>query len=217
MIISEYPLNGLSCVCPEDFLSSKYPLRRNELIINLCHDLRFLKSGYYVSLYAMGHRVIPAIEDLSDLYCPPSVFRRLEGRVPMIMPKILDEAPGSEGKVIIFPLNQLNRERYFIASDSEEKQRYYERASLYHRFPIAVLPLRRKLQEVSVIFGDCIDKDKYKKHVAKQIYGELQIPIFKLLMQSREFSGVLPCSLKELNSEERELLIQKLSTLEGGY
>ncbi len=215
MIISEYPLNGLSCASPEDFLSNKYPPKRNELIVNLCSDLRFLKSGYYVSLYAMGCRVIPTIEDLSDLYCPPLAFKRLAGKVSMIAPRILDEAPNGRGRVIIFPVNQVNRERYFIAGSSREKQRYYERASLHRRYPVAFLPLRGKLQEVPVIFGDCIDDNKDKIRIARQIYREFQIPLFRLLMQGRKFSGMLPCSLEQLNNEERALLIRKLKITGG--
>lgn len=216
MIISDCLIDGISFITPEDFLSNKCTLRGNEAIINLCSDLRFMKSGYYVSLYAMGHKVIPIIEDLSDLYCPPLAFRRLQGKVPMIAPRILDEAPDGKGRVIIFPVNQLNKERYFIAGSSYEKQRYYEKASLNHRYPVAILPLRGKLREVTVIFGDCTDESKESKRAARRIYSEFQIPVFRLLMQSGKFSGMLPCSPKRLNKRERELLADKLREIEGG-
>ncbi|MEM2933784.1 MAG: RimK-like ATPgrasp N-terminal domain-containing protein [Halobacteria archaeon] len=206
MIISEYPLDGLPYISPDDFLANKYPVKKGELIINLSSDLRFLKSGYYVSLLA--NRVIPSIEDLSDLYCPPSLFKRLESKLSIVKPKILDEAPRGKGKVIIYPVNQLNKKRYFIAHNNFEKQICYEEASLHHRYPVAVLPLESKLEEFAVILGNCVNK-KYA-HIAKLIYSEFRIPVFKLLMQGRRFSGMLPCSLKQLNSEEFNLLIQSL-------
>ncbi len=216
MIISEHPLNGLLHVSPDDFLANKYTAKEGELIINLCHDLRFLKSGYYVSLHANGHRVIPAIEDLSDLYCPPLLFKRLEGKLLLIKPRLLDEAPRGNGEVLLFPVNQLNKARYFIARNNFEKQIYYEEASLHHRYPVAVLPLRRKLKEFSVIFGDCISENKKYAQAAKLIYSEFRIPVFKLLMQGRSFSGMLPCSLKQLNTEEFDLLIDKLREIYEG-
>jgi hypothetical protein len=208
MIISEYPLNGLFHVTPEEFIANKYPLKPSELIINLSQDLRFLKYGYYISLHA--NRVVPAIKDLFDLYCPPLIFKRLEGKLSIIKLKILDEAPLEAGKVIIFPVNQLNKTRYFIARNNFEKQIYYEAASLHHRYPVAVLPLKNKLKEFAVIFGECSHRNKEYAAIAKLIYSELKIPIFKLLMQGRKFSGALPCSLKQLNSEEFNLLMKKL-------
>lgn len=206
MIISDYSLDGLPCVSPDDFLANKYPVKKGELIINLSQDLRFLRSGYYVSLLA--DRVIPRIEDLADLYCPPSIFKRLEGKILIIKPRILDEVPRGKGKVIIFPVNQLNKKRYFIANSDFEKQIYYEEASLHRRYPVAVLPLKGRLMEFAVILGECL----YKKYadIANLVYNEFRIPIFKLLMQGRRFSGMLPCSLKDLNSEEFNLLIKRL-------
>ncbi|MGQ7247785.1 RimK family protein [Halomonas sp. V046] len=78
-----YPSEDL--ICADDYLAQADSSGGHQ-VINLCSDLDYLGTGYYVSLLAQarGDRVLPSVDTLNSLRRKATTDMQLEGLVPVL-------------------------------------------------------------------------------------------------------------------------------------
>ena len=81
-------LDHIQRVPPKEFINSSMT---DSFIVNISHDYRYMKMGYYVSVQAelLGDEVYPKSEDTIDVYRPPILLIRAMKAGIKVVPNIL--------------------------------------------------------------------------------------------------------------------------------
>ncbi len=203
LVVSDIDLtDDLHAIKPSRFLESSI----KDTTINLNSDLRYLKTGYYVSLHAevLGNNVIPSCENIIDANRTPILLlRAARAKIPTLpflvtdsVKKIIDEV---KLPVVVFAVNPFIYEGYKIAHNKSALYRAMKSLGMNYKFTVCAQPLRGQMTTVKSIFGKC--QDEQTSAIAAKVYELFKIPLCKLHVQKADGNAFL-CGLEPLKETE---------------
>lgn len=213
-------LAGIGVTTADAFLEDDVPEPSTiAAVVNLCRGYQYLSKGYYVSLVADARdlRAFPSLDDLDEISNPysylralqeidvPTVdFKVLKGR-KRVLPRVIApldhkaDRPGAPGTPPPPPALKVP-----LVKSHEKQDVAYVKASQ-----------PAELVEVNSVFGRT--PDRRFRDLCERIFTLYQFPILKVRFFSDpdEDEGwavaqLMPGTAKDLDAEERALLIEEL-------
>jgi len=190
---------------PKEFLKSSI---KEDLIINVNNDYRYMKTGYYVSLHAevLGCKVIPSTEDILDAYRTPIMLLRasragiptaqslLAGTVKQIISEL-------DFPVVVFPVNPFSLGTFRVAYNRSALYRAVKSLSMNYRYTVCVQPLFGNIGCFKSLFGVCPSKNEQILKISRLVYEEFKLPVCNLVIQISDDKASL-CSIIPLKEDE---------------
>nr|MDO8098630.1 RimK-like ATPgrasp N-terminal domain-containing protein [Candidatus Njordarchaeota archaeon] len=189
-------------------------------VINVSHDYRYMKMGYYVSLHAelLGDRVVPSCSDALDVYRSPILLlRSFKAGIPVVPNLVTDSAMDAISKfdlpLIVFPLKPFPSCGFNIVYSKSGLETVMKRLTMNRRYTVCVEPLRGQLASFKSVFGTPIpievniNCDDNVRNLAKRLFYEFKVPLFKFFVQ-REGDQVYLCGIDPLKKSRKRDLVE---------
>lgn len=222
MVVSNLDLNiNDRMMRSSEFLKSSI---KEDLIINVSHDYRYMKMGYYVSLHAevLGDPVVPSTENILDAYRTPIMLLKagntgiptlpylVAGSVKQIMSEL-------SFPVVLFPVNPISSDAYRVAGNRTALYKAFKSLSMNYRYAVCALPFHGEIISCKIFFGKSSLNDAAAEEIAAKVYERFRIPICNLLIQKIGGKPYL-CSLQpvkrdDLSLQDLKLISQEISKL----
>ena len=225
LVVSNIDLTTDSRVMkPSTFLDSSI----KETTLNVNHEYRYLKSGYYVSLHAevLGNKVIPSSENIIDSSrIPILILRAAKAGVPTLPFLVTDSVKKIASKlgfpVVVFAVNPFIYDGYMIANNKSALYRAMKSLGMNYKFAVCAQPLRGEISTFKSFFGKCSVQDQEIERISQKVYDIFKIPICKLHIQKTDekayLCGMQPVGKKELSKQDLQLISKEvLHILEQG-
>jgi len=192
---------------PVDFLRTP---ANNGFVVNVSHDYRYMKMGYYVSLHAelLGDPVIPKCSDALDVYRSPILLLRAsKAGIPIVPYLVTDSAMDAISRfdlpLTVFPLKPFPSCGFNIVYSKSGLEIVMKRLTMNRRYTVCVEPLRGQLVSFKSVFGTPmpidvnINCDDSVRNLARKLFHEFKVPLFKFFVQ-REGDHVYLCGIDPL-------------------
>jgi hypothetical protein len=186
-------LADMPFIRPVDFLRITAP---SGSVVNVSHDYRYMKMGYYVSLHAelLGDPVVPKCSDALDIYRSPILLLRASKAGVPVMPYLVTDSSTDaisrfDLPLIVFPLKPFPTCGFNIVYSKNGLDIVMKRLTMNKRYTACVEPLRGQLASFKSVFGTPIpidaniNGDEKVRDLAKMLYGEFKVPLFKFFVQ----------------------------------
>lgn len=154
-------------------------------VLNVSHDYRYQKMGYYVSMHAemCGSRVTPRCSDILDTHRNPLLMIRAEkAGIPCLPYRLVS---GYERNMnlpaLCFAVNPYTCNSVTQVRSESKMHRTLKSLSINQRYPVSVQPLMGDVVEAVQAFGETDVPEA--KYIARRFYEEFHIPIGKLVLQ----------------------------------
>ena len=205
LVVSSIDLKGgLHITKPSTFLESSI----NDSVLNINNDYRYLKTGYYVSLYAevMGNPVIPSTENTIDANRTPILLlRAAKAGIPTLPYLVTDSVKKITSEqdfpVAVFAVNPFIYNGCKTARNKSALYRAMKSLSMNYKFAVCVQPLKGEMVSVKSFFGTSEQEDNEVQSISKKVYEVFRIPVCKLHIQKMEEKAYL-CGLQPLRKDE---------------
>lgn len=188
IIVSEEEDEGDS----NPFLFLRCPVSDN--VLNVNHDYRYLRMGYYVSAHAetFGVEVTPNCTEIMDAYRNPLLMekakrnglRTSDYRLVTSMKSEIDSGP-----FVLFAVNPFTNNSMKIVDSGEKLPGMINKMSMRARFPVSLHPLTGEIIEIVEMFGESTNEET--SEFAERFYDIFNIPICKLIVQMDDDGVVL--------------------------
>ena len=161
----------------------RQPVQEN--VLNINHDYRYLRMGYYVSAHAetYGVDVTPGCEEIMDAYRNPLLIEKarrnglpVNGYRLITKPKDDLSAPA-----LLFAVNPFTNNSMKIVKSGSGLPRIIKKMSFDARFPVSLHPLTGEVLEIIQMFGESTREET--SEFAKKFFDIFNIPICKLVVQ----------------------------------
>lgn len=203
LVVSNIDLNTTtSLIKPSTFLKSSI----KDTIINLNNDYRYLKTGYYVSMYAevLGNSVIPTSENIIDANRTPILLLKASKAgiptVPHVVTSSVNQMMATfDFPVAIFAVNPFSYDGFKIAKNRSALYRAVRSLSMNYKFAVCIEPVKGEMSTLKSVFGRC-EAPEFKE-VSRRVYETFRIPLCKLHVQSIKDTAYL-CGLQPMKKEE---------------
>jgi hypothetical protein len=200
---------------------------KNQFVVNVSRDYRYMKMGYYVSLHAdlIGDPVIPKCADALDVYRPPILLLRASKAGIPISPYIVTDSAEEvisrfDAPVMIFSLKPFPTYGFEVVRSKSIINGVMKRLTMNRRYTVCVEPLLGQILSLESIFGVPIDLetrtvcDGEIRSITEKIYDEFGLPLFKSYVQ-REGDHVYLCGLDPLKKSRRLRTTESALITEG--
>ncbi|MCD1295335.1 hypothetical protein CUJ83_10020 [Methanocella sp. CWC-04] len=185
-------------------------------VLNVSHDYRYQKMGYYVSMHAelSGNKVTPSCADILDAHRNPLLMIRAEkAGIPCMPYTLLAKYEHNVNlPALCFAVNPYTCNSVTQVRSESKMHRTMKSLSMNNRYPVSVQPLVGEVKEAIQVFGETDVAEA--KEIARKFYEAFHIPIGKLIIQIHDGKAYLshfePCERKEVNWD---LVKQKLHTI----
>jgi hypothetical protein len=218
------PLRDLKIIRARRFLGTSV---KNQFVVNISRDYRYMKMGYYVSLHAdlLGDRVIPKCSDALDVYRSPILLLRASKAGIPISPYIVTDSPEEviarfDAPVMAFSLKPFPTYGFEIVRSKSALKGVIKRLTMNRRYTVCVEPLLGRVASLESIFGTSINLetesvcDGQIRSITEKIYGEFGLPMFKCYVQG-EGDHVFLCGLDPLKKSRRLRATESALITEG--
>jgi len=156
-----------------------------ESVLNINHDYRYLRMGYYVSAHAetYGVEVTPSCTEIMDAYRNPLLIEKagrhglLAGNYSLIT-KPRDDL---SGPVMLFAVNPFTNNSMKIVRSDRRLPGMIRKMSMDARFPVSLHPLLGEVHEIVQMFGESTFDEASK--FTERFFEIFNIPICKLVVQ----------------------------------
>ena len=197
---------------------------KNQHVVNLSPDYRYMKMGYYVSLHAelMGDRVIPKCSDALDVYRPPILLLRAsKAGIPVSQYIVTDSAEEViarfDAPVMIFSLKPFPTYGFEVVRSKSILNGVMKRITMNRRYTVCVEPLLGKVVSLESIFGAPINLETMAicdgeiRNITERVYSGFSLPLFKAYLQMEGdhacLCGLDPVKkLRRLSADEAALI-----------
>jgi len=208
--------NIFKVVGSEEYLNSTL----RDSVINVQPDYRYMKLGYYVSVYAESreNRVIPRCTDIIDAYNNAVLLLRSERRgipVPIhVATNSMEEILGRlDFPMVLFPLNPFSYDIFRTVDSKGELTDAMRSLGMNFRYPVSAQALsNRQMLAVKSIFGS-VELEEAGP-IAERVYEEFRIPLCKIYIQRGEgkcyLCGVSPLQPTDLKPSDLETIRKKI-------
>jgi len=154
-------------------------------ILNISHDYRYQKMGYYVSMHAelCGCNVTPRCSDILDTHRNPLLMIRAEKAGIPCLPYTLVAGDGGRPNypALCFAVNPYTCNSVTQVKTQSQMYRTMKSLSVNYRYPVSVQPLVGEVKEAVQVFGETDVPEA--RSIAKKFYETFRIPIGKLIVQ----------------------------------
>lgn len=224
LIVSNIGLKTNSRVMkPKEFLKSSI---KEDFILNVNNDYRYMKTGYYVSLHAevLGCKVIPSTESILDAYRTPIMLLRasragipttpslLAGNVKQIISEF-------EFPVVVFPVNPFSLGTFRVAHNRSALYRAVKSLSMNYRYTVCAQPYLGNIKFIKSLFGICPSEDEQILKISRMVYEEFKLPVCNLVIQKFDgkasLCGIVPLKEDELSPEDHLIISSEISRNSG--
>ena len=213
LVVSNIDLNqNVPTITPSKFLESAF----KGFTLNLTNDYRYLKTAYYVSVYAeiLGNPVVPSSKDIIDASRTPILLLKAEKAGIPTLPRITTDkikeiTEALQFPLVVFAVNPFSYDGYKIAKNRSALYRAVKSLGINYKFAVCVQPLIGEIISFKSVFGKCrLDQDL--QNVARKVYEVFKIPMCRLHVQLKN-STVYLCGLQPLRRED--ILDEDLETI----
>jgi len=173
------------------FLFLGQPVHDN--VLNINHDYRYLRMGYYVSAHAetFGVDVTPNCTEIMDAYRNPLLIEKAKRHGIRTNYYRLITSSGSEldAPALLFAVNPFTNNSMKVVDSGSKIPGMIKRMSMGARFPVSLHPLTGEVVEIIQMFGESTNEET--SDFAKKFYEVFNIPICKLIVQIDDGGVVL--------------------------
>jgi len=184
------------------FLFLRQPV--HDSVLNINHDYRYLRMGYYVSAHAetFGVEVTPNCTEIMDAYRNPLLMEKAKKHGLRTSDYRLVTSVRSEigAPVVLFAVNPFTNNSMKVVNSGSRLPGMIKRMSMDARFPVSLHPLTGEVLEIIQMFGESTNEET--SGFAEKFYEVFNIPICKLIVQIDDSGVVLnhcePATKKEV-------------------
>ena len=164
-----------------------------DTVLNVNHDYRYLRMGYYVSAHAetFGVDVTPDCTEIMDAYRNPLLMEKARKNgirtndYRLVTSPVIDiEAPA-----VLFAVNPFTNNSMKIVDSGSKLPGMIKRMSMDARFPVSLHPLTGEVLEIIQMFGESTNEET--AGFTKKFYDIFNIPICKLVIQINDGGIIL--------------------------
>ncbi len=176
----------------------------HESVLNVNHDYRYLKMGYYVSAHAetFGVEVTPGCSEIMDAYRNPLLIEKARrcglatnGYRLITKPKEDLDAPA-----MLFAVNPFTYNSMKIVRTKSKLPGIIRKMSRDARYPVSLHPVTGEVLEIIQMFGESTNDET--SEFTKKFFDIFNIPICKLIVQVDDGRVILnhcePAAKKEV-------------------
>jgi hypothetical protein len=157
----------------------------NDSVLNINHDYRYLRMGYYVSAHAetYGVEVTPDCTEIMDAYRNPLLIEKAKKNGLRTSGYRLVTSPDSEltAPVMLFAVNPFTNNSMKVIKSDSRLAGMINKMSYDARFPVSLHPLTGEVHEIIQMFGESTCEETAE--FTNKFYDIFNIPICKLIVQ----------------------------------
>ncbi len=157
----------------------------NDSVLNINHDYRYLRMGYYVSAHAetYGVEVTPNCTEIMDAYRNPLLIEKAKKHGLRTSGYRLVTSPDSKlaAPVLLFAVNPFTNNSMKVIKSDSRLPGMINKMSYDARFPVSLHPLTGEVHEIIQIFGESTCEETAE--FTRKFYEIFNIPICKLVVQ----------------------------------
>ncbi|VVB92517.1 Uncharacterised protein [uncultured archaeon] len=164
----------------------------HDSVLNINHDYRYLRMGYYVSAHAetYGVEVTPNCTEIMDAYRNPLLIEKakkhgLRTSGYRLVTKLKGEM---DTPVMLFAVNPFTNNSMKVVKSNSRLPGMINKMSYDARFPVSLHPLTGEVHEIIQLFGESTCEETAE--FTRKFYEIFNIPICKLIVQIDD-SGVI--------------------------
>ncbi len=181
-------------------------LRRpvNDSVLNVSHDYRYLRMGYYVSAHAetYGVEATPNCTEIMDAYRNPLLIEkaRRNGLATNDYRLITKTEESLSTPAVMFAVNPFTNNSMKVIKSGGRLPGMIKKMSMGARFPVSLHPVTGEIKEIIQMFGDSSDDET--REFTDKFFKIFNIPICKLVVQIDDGRVILnhcePAAKKEV-------------------
>ena len=165
----------------------------HDSVLNVNHDYRYLRMGYYVSAHAetFGVEVTPNCTEIMDAYRNPLLIEKARRHGIRTNEYRLITSLKSEinAPAVLFAVNPFTNNSMKVVDSGSKLPGMIKRMSMGARFPVSLHPLTGEVREIIQMFGESTNEET--SGFTKRFYEVFNIPICKLVVQIDDGGVVL--------------------------
>jgi hypothetical protein len=185
------------------FLFLRQPV--HDSVLNINHDYRYLRMGYYVSAHAetFGVEITPSCTEIMDAYRNPLLIEKAKRHGLLTGNYRLVTSPDDDlrAPVMLFAVNPFTNNSMKVVDSSEKLPGMIKKMSYDARFPVSLHPLTGEVLEITQMFGESTNEET--SEFTKKFFEIFNIPICKLVVQMDDDGIILnhcePAMKKEVD------------------
>lgn len=184
-----------------------------DTVLNVNHDYRYLRMGYYVSAHAetYGFDVTPDCTEIMDAYRNPLLIEKARRNgLPTFGYRLITKAMDDlNTPVMMFAVNPFTNNSMKIVSSSSKLEEMIKKMSMNARFPVSLHPVKGEVHEIVQMFGESTSDET--SEFTEKFYKIFNIPICKLIVQIED-GNVIPnhCEPALKNEVKWDIVHEKL-------
>ncbi|MBU3966228.1 MAG: RimK-like ATPgrasp N-terminal domain-containing protein [Euryarchaeota archaeon] len=187
-----------------------------ESVLNVNHDYRYLRMGYYVSAHAetYGVDVTPDCTEIMDAYRNPLLIEKARRNgLPTFSYRLITKAMDDlNTPVMMFAVNPFTNNSMKIVSSSSKLEGMIKKMSMNARFPVSLHPVKGEVHEIVQMFGESTSDET--SEFTEKFYKIFNIPICKLIVQIEDGNVILNhCEPALKNEVKWDIVYEKLQEI----
>ncbi len=188
----------------------------HDSVLNINHDYRYLRMGYYVSAHAetFGVEVTPSCTEIMDAYRNPLLIEKAKRNgLPASDYRLVTSPDGETGTpVMLFAVNPFTNNSMKVVRSGSKLPGVIRKMSYDARFPVSMHPLTGEVLEIIQMFGESTNEET--SGFTRKFFEIFNIPICKLVVQIDDGSVILnhcePVMKKEVDWDIVHDKVQKI-------
>ncbi len=173
------------------FLFLRQPV--HESVLNINHDYRYLRMGYYVSAHAetYGADVTPDCTEILDAYRNPLLIEKARKNGLLTNGYRLTTMASGElnAPAMLFAVNPFTNNSMKIVRSGKKLEEMIKKMSMDARFPVSLHPVKGKVCEIIQMFGESTNDET--SEFTQKFFKIFNIPICKLVVQIDDGNVIL--------------------------
>ncbi|NJD77031.1 MAG: hypothetical protein FIB08_08040 [Candidatus Methanoperedens sp.] len=154
-------------------------------VLNVNHDYRYLRMGYYVSAHAetFGVEVTPDCTEIMDAYRNPLLIEKARRNGLPTNGYRLVTRPNENLTIpaMLFAVNPFTNNSMKVVKSGSRLPGIIKKMSFDARFPVSLHPVTGEVKEIIQMFGESTSDET--SDFARKFYEIFNIPICKLIVQ----------------------------------
>jgi RimK-like ATPgrasp N-terminal domain len=173
------------------FLFLRRPV--HDSVLNINHDYRYLRMGYYVSAHAetYGVDVTPDCTEILDAYRNPLLIEKARKNGLQTNGYRLTTMSSEDlnAPAMLFAVNPFTNNSMKIVRSRSKLEEMIRKMSMDARFPVSLHPVKGKVYEIVQTFGESTNDET--SEFTQKFFKIFNIPICKLIVQIEDGNVIL--------------------------
>lgn len=162
-------------------------------VLNINHDYRYLRVGYYVSAHAetFGVEVTPNCTEIMDAYRNPLLIEKARRQGLPTNGYRLITKPGDDlnTPALLFAVNPFTNNSMKVVKSGSRLPGMIKKMSMNARFPVSLHPVTGEVIEIIQMFGESTNDET--SDFARKFFEIFNIPVCKLIVQMDDGNVIL--------------------------